>query len=440
MTEVEFSDKYNPLFYLLDAREEYKNGNQEYKNEAGVEIVLVSGGRDSGKTFALGCLLATAADSYNHRILYTRYTMTSTGNSITRALDNRLELLELTESFDFANNDYTAKKGKGLISVTGQKTSSGQQSAKLKSIEDYSIFVTEEGEELQDFDEWEKIKRSIRANDVQALSIIVFNPPTKDHMLYTNFYQGVPDGFNGIIGNVMYIHTTYIDNGKENMAPHNWNEYERLRGVYECYLLNPDTKDKKIMKEAKNYKNTVLGAFRDIAEGVIFDYEIAEFNPDNLSVIYGMDFGFNDPTTCIAVAIDNKSKKVYAKEIFYKSGVLAEDVYSHIYEQVGKSLILGDAAKIDDIARLQNMGLNIEKCFKGGGLNGSSILAGIKAMKKFDLIIDKDSEHLIHELNNYCWDVRKVETPIDKHNHALDALRYVVYDNEINAPSSICFA
>ena len=41
MKEVEFSDKYNPLFYLLDAREEYKNGNQEYKAESEVDIVLV---------------------------------------------------------------------------------------------------------------------------------------------------------------------------------------------------------------------------------------------------------------------------------------------------------------------------------------------------------------------------------------------------------------
>jgi phage terminase large subunit len=440
MKQIKFSDKYNPLFYLLDAKEEYKNGNQEYKSESAVEIVLVSGGRDSGKTFALGCLLAIAADSYNHRVLYTRYTMSSTGNSITRALDNRLELLELTESFDFANNDYTAKKGKGLISVTGQKTSSGQQSAKLKSIEDYSIFVTEEGEELQSFDEWEKIKRSIRANDVQALSIIIFNPPTKDHMLYTNFYQGVPDGFNGIIGNIMYVHTTYKDNGKHNMAAHNWNEYERLRKVYQYYLSNPDTKDKKVIKEAKNYKNTVLGAFRDIAEGVIFEYEIGLFNPGNLSIIYGMDFGFNDPTTCIAVAIDNKNKKVYAKEIFYKSGVLAEDVYTHINKEIGYSLVLGDASKIDDIARLQNMGLNIQKCFKGGGVNGSSILAGIKAIKEFDLIIDKDSLNLINELNNYCWDIRKVETPIDKYNHAIDALRYVVYDNDLNTKGSLCLA
>ena len=198
--EVKFSEKYFPLFALLDGK------------HPDVEIVLISGGRDSGKTFAAGCFLGIAASEYNHRVLYTRYTMSSTNNSITRALDNRLELLDIQENFEFANNDYKRKHGKGLISVTGQKTSSGDQTAKLKSLEDYSIFVTEEGEELMSYDEWEKIKRSIRANDVRCLSMIVFNPPTKDHMLYKEFYEGVPDGFNGVIGNTMYIHTTYLDN------------------------------------------------------------------------------------------------------------------------------------------------------------------------------------------------------------------------------------
>jgi len=364
--------------------------------------------------------------------------MSSTNNSITRALDNRMELLQITDNFNFANNDYKSKHGKGLISLTGQKTSSGEQTAKLKSIEDYSIFVTEEGEELTSYEDWEKIKRSIRANDVQSLSMIIFNPPTKDHWLYTQFYQGVPDGFNGIIGNVMYIHTTYLDNGKENMAPHNWNEYERLRLVYEYWLANPNTTDKKIIKEAKNYKNTVLGAFRDIAEGVIFDYEIGKFNPDNLPTTFGMDFGFVDPITLVEVAIDNKRNIAYVKQHLYKSGILAEDAHEMIKDIVGLKLILADAQKIDDITRLQNLGLNIEKCFKGGGLNGSSILPGIKAMKNFDIIVDPNSPDLIHEFNNYCWDPRKVETPKAGNDHLIDAVRYVIYDNEINSNTSLC--
>ena len=148
---IKFNKKFKPLFDLL---------NGIYPN---VDTVLVSGGRDSSKTFTIGCWVAIAAELHKHRVLYTRQTMTSTNNSIVRALDNRLELLGMLDDFVFANNDYQSKNKKGLISITGQKTSSGTQTAKLKSLEDYSIFVTDEGEELESFEDWNKIKRSIRA-------------------------------------------------------------------------------------------------------------------------------------------------------------------------------------------------------------------------------------------------------------------------------------
>jgi hypothetical protein len=44
----------------------------------------------------------------------------STNNSITE-LDNRFELLEIADCFNFANNDYLSKNGKGLITITGQR-------------------------------------------------------------------------------------------------------------------------------------------------------------------------------------------------------------------------------------------------------------------------------------------------------------------------------
>ncbi len=47
-------------------------------------------------------------------------------------------------------------------------------------------------------------------------------------------------------------------------------------------------------------------------------------------------------------------------------------------------------------------------------------------IQDYDLVITPESTDLIKELNNYCWLERKSQTPIDKFNHALDALRYAV--------------
>lgn len=431
MSSIKFCKKYKPLFQLLKAREREKQLSlsgldipEDLKQLLQVDTVLVSGGRDSGKTFGVGvaCVIGTA--DYNHRLLYTRYTMSSTDNSITAALENRMDALGLLDEFVYANHDYYHKLSKGKISITGHKTSSGNQSAKLKSLEDYSMFVTEEGEELPTYEEWKKIKLSIRAKDVQCLNIIVFNPPTKTHWLYPEFYEGVPDGFNGIIGNVMYIHTTYLDNGKENIAPQNWNEYERLREVYKYYLSVPvserDNLPKKIQREYREYKNVILGSFRDNAEGVIFDYTIGDFVEPEYGAVIGADQGFTHPTAFVKVNVDKDNKKIYLKELFYKTNQTTSQIYEGVKESCGRTRIWCDSAVPMFIQDLKQKGLNIKSCTK------PKITDSINAILDFDLIVDKNSLNLQSELNNYRWSNKGKEEPIDEFNHAIDAARYAI--------------
>jgi len=351
--------------------------------------------------------------------------MSSTDNSITSALDNRLEMLGVSHEYEFANNNYTHKLSNGKITITGQKTSVGTQTAKLKSLEDYSIFITDEGEELTSYDEWVKIKRSMRATDVQCLSIISFNPPTKTHWLYKKFYESVPEGFNGVIDNILYIHTNYIDNGHENMAPHNWLEYERLKEVYENYLtIDPKLRNDlptKVKRDAIEFKNVVLGSFRDVAEGVIFSYNIGEF-PNDLPAppIYGMDQGYTHPTAVVKVHVDKKEKTIYLKEIFYKTHQTNDTIYEGIKDEVGYNRIWCDSAVPMFIKELKNKGLYIREVKK------PKIVDSINTILNYDLIIDKNSVNLQRELDNYRWSDKRQDEPIDDNNHAIDAFRYAV--------------
>jgi phage terminase large subunit len=425
MDDVEFSDKYKPLFDLLRAREEVESGSKDpyFIALSKVDTVLVSGGRDSGKTFGLGCFSAVAASDYNHRILYTRQTMASTSNSITKGLNNRLELLDLKSEFSFANNEYNSKDSDGCISITGQKTSTGTDTAKLKSIENYSIFLTEEGEELNDFDAWKKIKRSIRAQDVQCISIIVFNPPSKIHFLYKEFYTNVPPGFNGVIGSTLYIHTTYLDNGRENMAAHNWNEYEELRKAYEYYVsLSEEEKDlapRTLFKKYREYKTTILGGFRDVAEGIIFEYTIGEYVAPEYGEVIGGDQGWTHPSAFIKVNVDKKRKRIYLKQLFYKTNSTEAEIYPKIKDEAGFLRIWCDNAAPLFIRNLRDMGLNIKGCKK------PKIKDSIITLLGYELIVDPESTDLQTELDNYRWaDKKKKEEPIDDYNHAIDAFRY----------------
>ena len=96
--EIVFAKEYLPLFELLYA---WENNDEELKK---VDTVILTGSRDSGKTFGLSTWVGVAAHDFNHRILYTRQTMSSTDNSISAALNERLELLGIESNFKYASN------------------------------------------------------------------------------------------------------------------------------------------------------------------------------------------------------------------------------------------------------------------------------------------------------------------------------------------------
>jgi phage terminase large subunit len=427
--DVVFSDKYQSLFELLEAKEQSENNpkSEKWKELHKVDTVCISGGRDAGKSYASSIFDVVAAAQYNHRILSTRYTMTSTDNSITKALDERMELLGKEGSFDFSGNTYSCIDGKGYIAITGQKTSSGNQTAKLKSLEGFSIFKTDEAEELKSYEEWVKIKRSMRATDVQCLSMLIFNPPTREHWIAKKFYEGIPDGFNGIKNNVLYIHTTYLDNGKENMAEHNWNEYEALRLDYEEYLAtNPSELEllpNKIVENYKEYKHAVLGGFKEKAEGVVYPlFQVAEF-PKDMEYIFGLDFGSNDPDALTRVAVNHSTKSIYIKEEFFSNNVSVDGLLTILIDRCGYSdSIVADAAERRLINDFYNEGVNIKKAYK------QEKHQQIKHLKGWNIFIDPESFNVIKAFNNYRWHDEKAGIILHDWSDLMDSWRYAAYD------------
>ena len=171
---------------------------------------------------------------------------------------------------------------------SGIQTSSGDQTANLKSINGLTTFVLDEGEELTDEEKFDKINLSIRTKGVQNRCIVIMNPATKEHFIYRKFFEarGVAEGSNTQQGNATYIHTTYLDN-LENLDDDFIAECEDMK------LRNPE-----------KYKHQILGGWLDRAEGVIFtDWEIGDFRTDSDSV-FGQDYGFsNDPSTLIELSL-----------------------------------------------------------------------------------------------------------------------------------------
>ena len=59
-------------------------------------------------------------------------------------------------------------------------------------------------------------------------------------------------------------------------------------------------------------------------------------------------------------------------------------------------------------------------------LSNSRTRRVISLLQDYDLVIDEGSVDLVKELNNYSWLEKKSQTPTDKFNHLIDAIRYAV--------------
>lgn len=423
MHSLKLSVKYEPLFEWLSCLP-----NNPLNN---VDTVVITGGRNSQKSFAVGTWSCIAAKDFNHRILYTRYTLTSAQDSIIPEFNEKIEMLNAYNSFSVTKDRIIGVTNNSKVVFKGIKTSSGNQTANLKSLKDFSVFVLEEAEEMPTFDNWDKIVKSIRAKDVRNLNILLLNPTTKTHWIYTEFFEdkGVSEGFNGIVDNVLYIHSEYLDMESDLIADNIWNDFEKKKQDYEEWLSTPkEEREKlpqKITKNALYFKHVIKGGWLDNAEGVVFDnWSIGEFD-ESLPYGFGQDFGFSiDPTTLVKCAVNKKHKKIYVKACFGRAGMSTDDIYLENLRYAGMTgEVIADSAEPRLISEVRAKGINIKPCVKGAG----SITAGIKALQDYEIIVSPCSKEIVKELNNYVWHDKKSGTPVDAFNHYIDPIRYYCY-------------
>lgn len=367
---------------------------------------IVSGGRASGKSFNVSILILLLTFERDHVILFTRYTLVSAAISIIPEFLEKIELLGLEGNFHITKDEIINLATGSRIIFKGIKTSSGDQTASLKSIQGVTTWVLEEAEELNDEKKFDTIDLSIRSNKNQNRIILILNPTTKEHFIYKRFFEsrGVQAGSNLTKSDTTYIHSTYLDNIK-NLNQSFIEQIEQMK-----------------VRRPEKFKHQILGGWLDKAEGVIFtNWTIGEFKKVGVSV-FGQDYGFsNDPTTLIEVNIDRSKKRIYLKECFYLTRLTTSEIARLNKQYAGNSLIIGDSAEPRLITELKKE-CNIKEAIKGQG----SVTGGIALMQDYDLIIDPDSINLIKELNNYCWLEKKSNTPIDDQNHLIDSARYSI--------------
>jgi phage terminase large subunit len=334
--------------------------------------------------------------------------MVSAHLSIIPEFLEKISLLGFENIFSVNKAEVVNLGNQSDILFRGIKTSAGNQTASLKSLQGISCWVLDEAEELIDEDIFDTIDLSIREKDIQNRIILILNPVTKEHWIYNRFFEskGVEAGFNGVKDNVCYIHSTYLDN-KENLSK---SFLERIKTIKH--------------NNFKKYQHKILGGWLDKAEGVVFEnWSIGEFNPDGLQTSCGMDFGFSiDPDSLTEVAIDKRKRKIYLKEHIYKNGLKSQELAQIVLDKVGDMLIIADSSEPRLIADLRHLGVNIKPVKKG------TIESGITRMQDFELVITPESTNIAKELNNYVYADKGSKLYHDSWNHSIDGIRYnVIY-------------
>ena len=179
--------------------------------------------------------------------------MRSAGISIIPEFIEKIELLNTTDDFIITKDEVLNKVTKSKILFRGIKTSSGDQTANLKSLQGITTWVFDEAEEMTDEDMFDKIDLSVRQKGLDNRVILILNPTTKENFIYQRWFEakGVEAGSNITKDDTTYIHTTYLDN-IENLSTSYVEQIERMKE-----------------RRPSRYKHTILGAWLDKAEGVI---------------------------------------------------------------------------------------------------------------------------------------------------------------------------
>ena len=385
-SDVVLSEKYIPLF---------QNDSRYY---------VVTGGRGSGKSFSVAVFLLNLTYEEGHKVLFSRYTMTSAQTSIIPEFVEKIEMMGVQNDFRITKDEIINMTTKNSIIFKGIRTSSGNQTAALKSLNGITTFVLDEAEELVDEDTFNKIDLSVRVQEKQNRCILILNPTTKEHWIYQRWYQnmGVPEGWNGSEGNTTYIHTTYMDN-KDNLSE------SFLEQVMDMKKRRPD-----------QYQHAILGGWLNKAEGTIYkNWRVGDYQQRDLTV-FCQDIGFSvDPTVLCQISVDENEKKLWVRECYSQKNMTTSMIAQKNKQFCGLDLIVMDSAEPRLIHELKSMDLNIRPAIKKQG----SILSGIALVQDYEMIVDKNSHNIVRELNNYVWQERNTK-PSQGYDHFMDSIRY----------------
>lgn len=376
------------------------------------------GGRGRGGSYtATQYFLARLTMPSYFRGYFMREVFTDVRESLWRDFKDRIEENETLDEGEFEFNDSQMScsfpQTGNMIMSKGFKKSAGNRTAKLKSLAGATHVVIEEADEISeaDFMQLDDTFRTIKS-DIQI--ILIFNLPPKGHFIYKRWYTlidaDVPGYFRAVAKKdaaLLSLFSTYYDN----LA----NINEETAALWESYKQT----------NSEHYWTIIRGYVSEGVRGRIHkNWKPIDRMPGEFVKWYGLDWGFSgDPLALME--LERNGKQLFVDQLIYESG-LVNDMLDRKMQALGiprTALIIADKASPKDIEDMRLKGWNIIKSEGGPG----SINSGINYLSQFEVFMTTRSVEAWFENENYAYmldrDKNPTKSPMDKHNHAMDAIR-----------------
>ncbi len=365
-----------------------------YRN-AQFSIIANQGGTRSGKTYSILQLLIKEVLSNNLEISVVSKTLPHLKKGAIR------DFLKILQSLDIYDD---RKWNKSELVYRFTKESfieffSADDSAKLRGPGRDVLFVNEIN--LLNPDEWLQLMMRTRSK-----KFCDYNPVDEFSWVYDKI---VPRN------DCKYIQSNYLDN-YDFLPKEQITEIERLQ-----------TEDDNLWQ---------IFGLGNIAHATNLIYTKLRFETipfPNGDTIYGIDFGFNNPTAIVRVT-NLGNNMLYLEEALYERGLTNSDLLKLMPDIINNNgrgskndYIYADAAEPQRIKEFYDAGFNIYPADKGP----NSVKARIDYCKRFNLIISDDSPNGQKEARSYKWKEDKngiiLDEPVKFNDHFLDAFGYAVF-------------
>jgi phage terminase large subunit len=390
----------------------------EWNYNCNSEVVVNVGGARSSKSFSLAQLfIIKLLTESNKRFLILRKTLPSMRISTYKLI---VDLLSEYGVYNPASHNKTARTyvhRNNFVHFTGL-----DDPQKIKSTEWNYVWM----EEANEFT-WEdfitlKTRMSAKSYDgKQNQMFLSLNPCDEGNWVYQKVIKSKGRKVERSKSNIAVFKSNYLNNPF--LSTEYVNSLVALKEEDETY-----------------YKIYTLGEW-SLPKNLIYNnWEITENFPGNFDeVIYGLDFGFNNPTALIKIGYYDGN--IYLKQLIYETKLTNELLIARMRQVVNAEMsppsppskgehkydfIYADCAEPQRIEEIYRAGFNIHPAEK-------SVRDGIDFVKRRKLSVHSDSGDLIDELKKYKWkedrDGNILDEPVKFMDHAMDAMRYGIYSH-----------